>query len=132
MKPIIITLILLSCLLAQSCFGQSNTQTKKDKSANQKLVGVFPKETKTSKTKLVGVFPKGNKTPETKKEAISGIKVLNRHGAKFYYNDSEISFKEAKKLARTKFDKLLIIEDWSKEVINITDKNDAIHKTLKR
>ncbi len=60
--------------------------------------------------------------PKTKRQAVVTVKVLNRHDAKFYYNHSEISYREALKLVRKKFDNLIIIENQKQETITITDK----------
>ncbi|WP_026777949.1 hypothetical protein [Polaribacter sp. Hel_I_88] len=61
------------------------------------------------------------KHPKTKKQAILGIRVLNRHKAKFYHNKKEIKFKEAIKLVKKDFDNLLIKEDWENEKIYFTN-----------
>lgn len=58
--------------------------------------------------------------PKTKRRAIVGIKVLNRHKAKFYYNDKKITYREALKLVRKEFPNLLVKEDWLKEEIYFT------------
>ncbi|TMM31037.1 hypothetical protein FDT66_03455 [Polaribacter aestuariivivens] len=60
------------------------------------------------------------KYPKTKREALAGIKVLNRHNAKFYQNKEEITYREALKLVRKKFTNLIIKEDWDKEEIHFT------------
>jgi murein DD-endopeptidase MepM/ murein hydrolase activator NlpD/cell division protein ZapA (FtsZ GTPase activity inhibitor) len=58
----------------------------------------------------------------SKRIAVSVIKVENRHQAKFYYGNNEISYKEALKLVRKKYQNLDIIKNMETNIVNIRDK----------
>lgn len=59
--------------------------------------------------------------PQTKRRAAVGIKVLNRHGATFYYNTEVVSEREALKLVRRNFDDLRIEESAQNNEIRLSD-----------
>lgn len=64
--------------------------------------------------------PQEIRYPKSKKQIIAVIKVSNRHGAKFYHDKKEITYRESLKLVRKKFPNLLVKEDRKKEEIHFT------------
>lgn len=92
------------------CFGTAFGQTEKKEKGKEYF-----------QNKLASV--QQNPIVRNEKQAINCIKVLNRHKGKFYTNNTEINFQEAKKMINKNYDRLAIEVNWKSERMDINSKD---------